>query len=57
VFLTLAEARQTIEAWRQDKCEARIFEVPVSYFGRSYQEGKKIGGAMASWPGTMLRCV
>jgi glycosyltransferase involved in cell wall biosynthesis len=25
------------------KREARIFEVPISYFGRTYQEGKKIG--------------
>jgi SAM-dependent methyltransferase len=39
------------------KREARIFEVPVSYFGRTYQEGKKIGwrdavlalGAMLRW--------
>jgi glycosyltransferase involved in cell wall biosynthesis/phospholipid N-methyltransferase len=39
------------------KREARIFEVPISYFGRSYQEGKKIGwrdGVLAL--GTMLRC-
>ena len=25
------------------KREARIFEVPISYSGRTYQEGKKIG--------------
>lgn len=25
------------------KREARIFEVPISYFGRTYREGKKIG--------------
>ncbi len=39
------------------KREARIFEVPISYFGRSYQEGKKIGwrdGVLAL--GAMLRC-
>jgi glycosyltransferase involved in cell wall biosynthesis len=34
------------------KREARIFEVPISYFGRSYQEGKKIDwrdGVLALW--------
>ena len=34
------------------KREARIFEVPVSYFGRSYHEGKKINwrdGIFALW--------
>jgi glycosyltransferase involved in cell wall biosynthesis len=39
------------------KREARIFEVPISYFGRSYQEGKKIGwrdGVLALW--AMLCC-
>jgi glycosyltransferase involved in cell wall biosynthesis/phospholipid N-methyltransferase len=39
------------------KREARIFEVPIDYFGRSYEEGKKIGwrdGIAAL--GTMLRC-
>jgi SAM-dependent methyltransferase len=39
------------------KREARIFEVPISYFGRSYQEGKKIGwrdGILALW--AMFRC-
>jgi glycosyltransferase involved in cell wall biosynthesis/SAM-dependent methyltransferase len=39
------------------KREARIFEVPISYFGRSYEEGKKIGwrdGVLALW--AMLRC-
>lgn len=38
------------------KREARIFEVPISYFGRTYQEGKKIGwsdGMLALW--AMLR--
>jgi glycosyltransferase involved in cell wall biosynthesis len=32
--------------------EARIFEVPISYFGRTYQEGKKIDwrdGILALW--------
>ena len=30
----------------------RIFEVPISYFGRTYEEGKKIGwkdGVAAFW--------
>jgi glycosyltransferase involved in cell wall biosynthesis len=39
------------------KREARIFEVPISYFGRSYEEGKNVGwrdGIAAL--GTMLRC-
>ena len=39
------------------KREARIFEVPISYFGRSYDEGKKKrwrDGFAAL--GTMLRC-
>ena len=34
------------------KREALIFEVPISYFGRTYQEGKKIGwrdGLRALW--------
>lgn len=34
------------------KREARIFEVPISYFGRTYEEGKKIrwvDGALALW--------
>jgi SAM-dependent methyltransferase len=38
------------------KREARIFEVPISYFGRTYQEGKKINwrdGLLAIW--AMLR--
>jgi len=38
------------------KREARIFEVPISYFGRTYEEGKKIGwsdGILALW--AMLR--
>jgi len=38
------------------KREARIFEVPISYSGRTYQEGKKIGwrdGFRALW--AMLR--
>ena len=25
------------------KLKARIYEVPISYYGRSYEEGKKIG--------------
>jgi glycosyltransferase involved in cell wall biosynthesis len=39
------------------KREARIFEVPISYFGRGYQEGKKINwrdGVLALW--AMVRC-
>ncbi|MBN1822996.1 MAG: glycosyltransferase family 2 protein [Endomicrobiales bacterium] len=34
------------------KLKCRIYEVPVSYFGRSYEEGKKIGwkdGVSALW--------
>jgi len=26
----------------------RILEVEISYYGRTYEEGKKIGGAMVS---------
>lgn len=39
------------------RLRARIYEVPISYSGRSYGEGKKIGwkdGVAAVW--TMLRC-
>jgi glycosyltransferase involved in cell wall biosynthesis len=39
------------------RLRARIYEVPISYSGRSYSEGKKIGwkdGVAAVW--TMLRC-
>ena len=39
------------------RLRARIYEVPISYAGRSYTEGKKIGwkdGVAAVW--TMLRC-
>jgi glycosyltransferase involved in cell wall biosynthesis len=34
------------------KTRARSFEVPISYYGRGYEEGKKIGlrdGLMAAW--------
>ncbi len=34
------------------KTKARIYEVPISYYGRTYEEGKKIGfsdGLMALW--------
>ena len=34
------------------KTRARTYEVPISYYGRSYEEGKKIGfwdGIMAGW--------
>jgi glycosyltransferase involved in cell wall biosynthesis len=34
------------------KTRARTYEVPISYYGRSYEEGKKIGlkdGVMAIW--------
>jgi glycosyltransferase involved in cell wall biosynthesis len=34
------------------KTKARTYEVPISYYGRSYEEGKKIGirdGIMAGW--------
>ena len=39
------------------RMRARIYEVPISYSGRSYNEGKKIGwkdAVSAVW--TMLRC-
>jgi SAM-dependent methyltransferase len=39
------------------RLRARIYEVPISYSGRSYSEGKKIGwkdGVAAIW--TMVRC-
>ena len=38
------------------KCKARVYEVPVSYSGRTYEEGKKIrwhDGLVAAW--TLLR--
>lgn len=34
------------------KTRARVYEVPISYYGRTYEEGKKIGltdGMMALW--------
>jgi glycosyltransferase involved in cell wall biosynthesis len=34
------------------KTSARVYEVPISYYGRTYEEGKKIGfkdGIMALW--------
>lgn len=34
------------------KTKARIYEVPISYYGRTYEEGKKVGftdGLMALW--------
>ena len=34
------------------KMKCRIYEVPISYWGRSYEEGKKIGwkdGVQAIW--------
>jgi glycosyltransferase involved in cell wall biosynthesis len=37
---------------RLSRCDARIFEVPISYSGRTYAEGKKIGwkdGIAAFW--------
>ncbi|HWH53110.1 MAG TPA: hypothetical protein VN651_16300, partial [Gemmatimonadaceae bacterium] len=37
---------------RLAKADARIFEVPISYSGRTYAEGKKIGwrdGLAAFW--------
>ncbi len=30
------------------KLRCRIFEVGISYYGRTYEEGKKSAGAMAS---------
>jgi hypothetical protein len=37
---------------RLAQAEARIWEIPISYSGRTYEEGKKIGwrdGAAAIW--------
>jgi hypothetical protein len=34
------------------KLGVRVYEVPISYYGRTYQEGKKIGmmdGILAIW--------
>ena len=34
------------------KTQARTYEVPISYYGRTYEEGKKIGtwdGVAAIW--------
>jgi hypothetical protein len=34
------------------KTRARTYEVPISYYGRTYEEGKKIGyldGVVALW--------
>ncbi len=42
---------------RLARLESRIYEVPISYHGRTYAEGKKIGwrdGVSAIW--TILRC-
>lgn len=39
------------------QAKARLYEVPISYFGRTYEEGKKIGwkdGAAAVWH--IIRC-
>jgi hypothetical protein len=41
------EITQKVAAMR-----ARIYEVPISYYGRTYEEGKKIGvkdGLLALW--------
>jgi hypothetical protein len=37
---------------RLAQAEARVWEIPISYSGRTYEEGKKIGwrdGAAALW--------
>ena len=31
------------------KTRALMYDVPISYYGRSYEEGKKIGRRTASW--------
>jgi hypothetical protein len=41
------EITAKIAKWR-----AAVYEVPISYYGRTYEEGKKIGvwdGVMALW--------
>jgi glycosyltransferase involved in cell wall biosynthesis len=53
--LTLRSNRFAIEpeiTAKVAKLKVRIFEVPVSYYGRTYEEGKKIGwkdGVAAIW--------
>ncbi len=53
--LTLRSNRFSIEpelTAKIAKLKVRIFEVPVSYYGRTYEEGKKIGwkdGVAAIW--------
>ena len=45
------------ETAKMAKQHYRIYEVPISYSGRDYSEGKKIGwkdGAQAIW--TILKC-
>ena len=40
------------------RARARIYEVPISYYGRDYSEGKKIGwrdGVRALWAITRFR--
>ena len=42
----LVEDRFGIEpelAARVGRANVRVFEVPINYFGRTYEEGKKIG--------------
>jgi hypothetical protein len=42
---------------RVARARCRVYEVPVSYYGRDYAEGKKIGwrdGVSALW--TILKC-
>lgn len=36
------------------KTEARTYEVPISYYGRSYEEGKKIGFSDGVWAGLYI---
>jgi hypothetical protein len=43
---TLEEDRFGIEpelTAKVGRAEVRVYEVPISYFGRTYEEGKKIG--------------
>ena len=45
-----ASSRRSRRGWRS--ADARIYEVPISYAGRTYAEGKKIGwkdGVAAFW--------
>jgi hypothetical protein len=40
------------------KLKCRVYEVPISYYGRTYEEGTKIGAKPASLPfGTLSNSI